>query len=168
MYEAKMNVKNNDINTKQETDPSKYDLIKDNKISVKNDLTQTFKLANGTKFCSYKKKVAAGAVQTFPLILEQDITFSNCTGLKVMFMGQSFSISEVTDNEYKFNFEKGTLYTLESDQIGLIKSLDHSQDFAVQNSTKIEVPVGTTLVSTNRDLDISITLNHKMILDIIS
>lgn len=156
---------NSDSNT---SDPAKYCDIKDNRTSFKNDTSPTFKLANGTKFCSYKKKVSAGVVPTFPLVLEQDIIINNCTGLKVMFMGQSFSVSEVTASEFKFNFAKGTLYTLESDQIGLIKSLNHNQDFAVQNATKIEVPIGTVLVSTNRDLDISITLNHRMILDIIS
>jgi hypothetical protein len=166
----KMNEKNNNEETNginwhtMEIDPSKCV----DKKNIKNDISSTFKLANGTKFCSYKKKGAAGAVNNYPLILEQDITFSSCKGLKVMFMGQSFSISEVTETEYKFNFDKGTLYTLESDQIGLIKSLNHNQDFAVQNATKIEVPVGTVLVSTNRELDISVTLNHRMILDIIS
>ena len=134
---------------------------------IKNDRSQNFKLLTGTKFCS-SKKVGGPVAPVYPLVLEQDITFNGCNGLKVRFMGQVFCVTENTESDYKFNFAKGTIYTLETDQIGLIQSLNHSQDFKVQNGTKIEVPIGTVLVSDNKEQDISITLNHRMILEIIS
>ena len=151
--------------TEKINDPTKNQKNEEN--TIKNDKSQTFKLLAGTKFCSYKR-VNNFPVQTYPLILEQDVTFNSCVGLKVTFMGQPFYVTERSKDNYKFNFPKGTIYTLESDQIGLIQSLNHSQEFKVQNATKIEVPVGTVLISENNEQDISITINHRMILDIIS
>ncbi len=133
-------------------------------VKLKNDKSVNFKLLSGTKFCSYKKKNGAN----FPLILDQDIEFNSCKGLKVQLMGQHFSISENTETEHKFSFVKGTLYTTENDYLGLVQSLNHCQEFCVQNGTKIEVPIGTVLVSVNIKESISITVNHRIILDIIT
>lgn len=126
-----------------------------------------FKLASDTRFCSFKRKSLTDNIVAYPLVLEHSITFNNCEGLQVIFMGQIFSVSTVTENKYKFRFPKGTIYTLESDAIGLYRSLKHDQDFIVKNGTKIEVPAGTLLISSNKELNISITLNNTMELNIV-
>ena len=158
------NVNRNDKKEKEVKDITEVKNVNvDNVNNLKNNKSTNFKLTTGTKFCTYKKKSSG----KFPLVLEQELTFNSCNGLKVKFMGHNFSINEYTDSEYKFNFDKGTIYSLESDEIGLIQSLNHPQEFCVGTGTKIEVPAGTMLLSVDREQDISITLNHRMVLEII-
>lgn len=131
----------------------------------RNDESRLFKLKIGTKFCSKKK----ASLNTFPLVLEQEVMFGQCTGLKVLFFGKQFIVSQWTECEYKMIFNKGTAFSLESDETGLFKTLHYDQQFVLEQGSKIEIPAGTILVSNDKQANsISITLNNRVELEVVS
>ncbi len=139
---------------------------KENRYQMQESLeivSNKFKLPSGTKFCA-KSKVQ---MNLFPLVLEKELELDQCTGLKVKFLGTQFIVSQWSECTYKLLFDKGTVYSLDTDVTGLFKSLEYRQEFVLQSGSMIEIPAGTLLVSFDKQIGIEITLAKKLSLEVI-